>query len=63
MEKYKIGQNLIYFWNDFDGRGEMICTVIEVYEDHAIAIADGMRLWIDDSTKSMFRPMKKACRQ
>ena len=41
-------------WDDFDGSGSCEGIITEVAEDHAIMEADGMHLWIDDSTAEMF---------
>ncbi len=51
---WKKGRKTTWKWDDFDGSGSCEGIITEVAEDHAIMEADGMHLWIDDSTAEMF---------
>lgn len=56
MQNYVIGQHLIFHWEEkpWGANGSVECIVKEVHDDHAIAIGDGMTLWIDDDTEYQF---------
>ena len=54
-KKLNIGDPVIYSWNDFDGSGSIPAIITEKTDDHAIATADGMHLWIDQDTQKMFK--------
>lgn len=56
-KKYRVGDIVEYSWNEFDGKGKIIATVTQVEEDHAIAEADDMKLWIDNDTVENFRKL------
>lgn len=52
----KIGDNLIFFWDEFDGSGEIPCTVTKVESDYALAFGDDMTLRIESNcNEDMFR--------
>ena len=53
-KRLHVGDKVVYHWNEFDGKGEMVGTVTEVEPDHVIVLADSMNLWLDDDTKNMF---------
>lgn len=50
----KKGQTIIWEVNEFDGHCKTEAVITEVAEDHAIAEADGMHIWIDDDTQQDF---------
>lgn len=52
---YRVGDNLRYFGEEFDGKWDLPCTVTDVFNDHAIADYEGTKLWIDDMSAHMFR--------
>lgn len=56
MRKYKKGQVLVWTYNDFDGRGAVVCKVVEVGKDYAIAYSksENMTLWIDKDSEHEF---------
>ncbi len=43
-----IGDKVIYRSNDFDGSTDVLATIVEVAEDHALAICDGLQGWDRD---------------
>lgn len=46
---FKIGQNIMWICNEFDGRTVTYATITEIYKDHVIAKTDdNMTLWIDE---------------
>lgn len=57
-KELKVGDELIFHWDDFDGSGEKECTVVDILEDSAVANhIDGIyeeRYWIDEDTQHMF---------
>lgn len=54
----KIGDELTYRWDDFDGYGEKDVVVTKIENDHAIAsytdAISSENYWIDDDTAEMF---------
>jgi len=52
---WSIGRLTIWEYHDFDGYGQHVGFISEIYDDHAIMEADGMKLWIDDTSVYMFR--------
>lgn len=55
----KVGDNLVMICDEFDGYSETPCSVIETFEDHAIAYEDcqvgrPQTLWIDNFNQDMF---------
>jgi len=51
----KVGQEITYTVNDFDGHGEFKAVVIDVSNERAIAECNGMKLWIEDFNADMFK--------
>lgn len=51
---WNIGDKIKYSWDDFDGKGVLIGTLIKKAAEHAIVEADGTKLWLDDFTQDMF---------
>lgn len=58
-KEWKIGDQIKWSWNEFDGKGSMIGTLTEVYDDHAIMVAEGLDIWIDDCFSDMFEKISK----
>lgn len=52
-----VGDKMLYHWNEFDGSGEFVGTVIAINKDHAIVEAIGMKLWLDDESQHMFQKL------
>lgn len=52
--KWKVGDSVLYTYNEFDGHGSCMGTVTEIHPDHAIVKANGMNLWCDDDTAHHF---------
>lgn len=50
----KVGDKLTYTASEFGITASYEVKVRYIYEDHAIAIGNGMDLWIDDDTAYMF---------
>ena len=62
MRNWKIlkkGDRVRYEYHDFDGHGEVECTVVHVFSDHATAKGNGMYFTIDDDTRLMFTKMEE----
>lgn len=57
-KEVKIQDKIIYSWNEFDGKGSIIGNVCEIYSDHVIIDADGMKLWLDEENAYMFSANK-----
>ena len=53
-KKLKVGDKLVYRFNDFDGHGSFDAVVTEAHKDYALAMCDGMRMRIDNWTADMF---------
>lgn len=53
--EWNIGDNVKWETNEFDGRTKTIAEITEKHDDHLIAEADGMKLWIDDDTAYQFK--------
>ena len=51
---WNIGRKTIYSGTEFDGTFYYEGIVTEKHEDHLIVEADGMHLWVDDSTAEFF---------
>lgn len=52
---WELGDEVSYYWDDFDGEGSVVGKVTEKRNDYLIVEADGMRLRCDDYTSDMFR--------
>ena len=48
------GRRTMWEVHEFDGDSRREGILTEKYEDHAIVVADGMRLWLDDDFLYMF---------
>lgn len=51
---WQIGRKTVYKTHEFDGSSHAEGIITEVYKDHLICESEGMYLWIDDDTASMF---------
>ena len=58
FRKLKMGDKLVYRWDDFDGYGQKDVIVTKIEDDHAIAsytdLISTENYWIDDGTAEMF---------
>ena len=52
---YAVNDKVLFSYADFDGSGVLTGIITEVHQDHAVAICDGMTLWIDADNADMFR--------
>ena len=50
----KLGDPILYYGQEFDGKFSFNGYVEKIFEDHVIVKADGMDLWLDDDTKDLF---------
>ena len=55
----KLGDKLIYAWEDFDGSGSYEVIITEVHDDHLIAEHDDIHLWLDDDTAKDYYEIEK----
>lgn len=54
MTKFKLGQQVNFTADDFDGCVKVTGTITEVASDYAIMTADGIAYWIDEDTAYQF---------
>lgn len=50
----KLGDKVIYHFEEFDGSYKAEGVVIEVYKDHAIVSIPDITVWYDDDSEDMF---------
>ena len=48
----KIGDKILYHWEEFDGIGSVLGEVTAVYEDHLIFTADDLNYWMDEDIEN-----------
>lgn len=59
-KKFKVGQNVNWVVEDFDGSQTVKAIIEEVFDDHCIARSvDGMALWIGDFNEGDFQIVGK----
>ena len=54
--EYEVGQEVAYFFNEFDGSGVYKGIITEKHDDHRIVHVNDseMNLWLDDNNADMF---------
>lgn len=55
LDKFNVGDKLVWVVDELDGHFETPCTVIDVKPNRALAEGDGMTIWIYEGNEYMFR--------
>jgi len=53
-KQLRLGESVIYYGKEFDGVFKEEGYVNEISDNHIIVKANGMNLWLDDDTESLF---------
>lgn len=59
VKKIEVNTEVLFRGQDFDGSFLFKGVVSEVYEDHAIVLAEDMTLWLDKDTCNQFFVVKE----